>query len=426
MKITYKGILDKAFEVLGIITLPYIFILSIIANLGYYQKLFFRSLLILLVIWLVIGVCKRRDITIPPIYRFIIAVTTIIVSTSSVSIYILNRKGELHNPEWTYFVYVDAAVLLISMIIYVCKKELFDLGLRLTSLLVLLTGVWGYIDYIKLAFEYINKDRAYVLSYRPFSIYMNPIPAGQIFLMFLWIPFFMGKREPDKKEQIINAVIRTIVYVPFIILTKSRSIWLGLILTAAVWFIIYRKSIVSSWKQLSIKKKYICATLMAATACVGIPAFIKIVIARFTGLKSQQPYYLRLNYIRYTLEQYANTRLLRKIFGHGPGRSKDMITASPYFEPPYNICDNAYMSMLYEWGIIAIIAVIVIYIFAFKILIDFAKEKRKNIAVYCAFAVIACIIPIFFYEAQMWFMVGTPMAIFIAGGVYKGVQQLHK
>ena len=84
--------------------------------------MFFRSLLVLFIIWLVVGVCKHRNITIPPIYRFIVAVTMIIVSTSSVSIYILQRKGELHNPEWTYFVFVDAVVLLISMIIYMQKR----------------------------------------------------------------------------------------------------------------------------------------------------------------------------------------------------------------------------------------------------------------------------------------------------------------
>ncbi|MBR4669484.1 MAG: hypothetical protein IKO84_02680 [Butyrivibrio sp.] len=122
METTYKAILNKAVDIIGILTVPYLFILSIIANQGYHQKLFFRSLLVLFIIWLVVGVCKHRNITIPPIYRFIVAVTMIIVSTSSVSIYILQRKGELHNPEWTYFVFVDAVVLLISMIIYMQKR----------------------------------------------------------------------------------------------------------------------------------------------------------------------------------------------------------------------------------------------------------------------------------------------------------------
>lgn len=198
-----------------------------------------------------------------------------------------------------------------------------------------------------------------------------------------------------------------------------------MILTAVVWFVINGKNIIAGWKQLSRIKKYITVAMAAIVAGIGIPLFIKVVIARFTGLKAQQPYYLRLNYIRYTIEQYANSKVVRMLFGHGPGRSKDMITASLYFEPPYNICDNAYMSMLYEWGIVAIIAVIIIYIFAFRIIINSSKEKTKSIAVYCAYAVIACIIPIFFYEAQMWFMVGTTMAIFAAGGVYKGIQSLH-
>jgi hypothetical protein len=41
----------------------------------------------------------------------------------------------------------------------------------------------------------------------------------------------------------------------------------------------------------------------------------------------------------------------------------------------------------------------------------------KSIATYCAYAVIACVFPIFFYEAQMWLTVGILMAIVVAGGV---------
>ena len=142
---------------------------------------------------------------------------------------------------------------------------------------------------------------------------------------------------------------------------------------------------------------------------------VKLIAPRFEELTKTESYVVRTNYIRYTLQEVAESSIFRKLFGHGAGSSRKMIEEAPCFVEPYNICDNAYLSMLYEWGIIAVIAVIVIDILAIELIKNRAKLKAGDAEKSCAYALIACILPIFFYDAQLWVMVGVLMAIFIAG-----------
>ncbi len=406
---------EKVLDIIAVLTVPYIFLFSILYNYGYFSEIFLYSLPVLLILWLCVCICNRKKIVFPKIYRFLVMVAIIVVSTSTLSTYIYIRKREMYNIEWTYFVYTDAAVLIIAMLVCMCRKKKFALGLRLISTFVLATGVWGYFDYVIKYLGYIETDPRFAKAFRPYSIYQNPIPGGQIILMFLWIPFWMGKNRTSRKDNIINAVIRVIVYVPFIVLTRSRSILIGLVFVTAVWGIINRKAISDAWNNLSAKRKRIVASILGVATFVVVSGAIILIAPRFEDLKNTESYIVRTNYMKYTLEQVADSSILRILFGHGSGSCKDMIVDSPYFVEPYNICDNAYMSMLYEWGIIAIIAVIVIDIFAFKTVLRFIADK--SIATYCAYAVIACVFPIFFYEAQMWLTVGILMAIVVAGGV---------
>lgn len=96
-----------------------------------------------------------------------------------------------------------------------------------------------------------------------------------------------------------------------------------------------------------------------------------------------------------------------------------MIVKSPYLEEMYNVCDNAYMSMLYEWGIIAIIAVVIIDVIAIKTAIRCAKTKCNEMYNHCAYALIACVIPTFFYDVQMWYTVTVLIAYCIAAVMWE-------
>ena len=409
---------NRFVDVLAAITIPYIFILSILWNYGMFHKLFKFSLLFFTVIWLTECIRKMKNISIPKISKFISAVMLIIVSTSTISTFILILKDEMYDTEWIYFVYVDAVVFLISMLLYACRKDKFEFGLRISSMFVLTTGIFGNIDYIiRFIMNHPTYDDLATREWRISSIYQNPIPAGHIVLMFLWIPFSFKYNEFSKKKKTIDAVIRAVVYVPFIVATGSRSVWMGLIFSVLAWLVVCREELLSDWKLLSKKIRIGLSVLAALVAGLGIPFAIKSVAPRFLNFPKAEAYVVRSSYFRYTLESVAESSVLRIIFGHGSGSCRKMIAESPCYIEPYNICDNGYLSMLYEWGILAIVAVIVIDIFVFKHIIKAAKDKKRNIAVSCAYAVIACIFPILFYEAQMWLMVAVPMAIFVAGGI---------
>ena len=88
------GKFKRVVDILAIITIPYIFVLSILWNYGRFHKVFKFSLLFLLLFWLIEFCKKRKDILFPKINRFVLAVMLIIVSTSTLSTYILILKNE--------------------------------------------------------------------------------------------------------------------------------------------------------------------------------------------------------------------------------------------------------------------------------------------------------------------------------------------
>ena len=305
-----------------------------------------------------------------------------------------------------------------SMALNTARKDRFELGLRISSMFVLMTGIWGNLDYIiRFIMYHPTYEDLATREWRISSIYQNPIPAGHIVLMFLWIPFSLKYNELSKKRKTIDAVIRAVVYIPFIVASGSRSIWMGLIFSVFVWMVACREELLADWKLLSKKVRIGLSIIGAAVAGLGITFAIKSVAPRFMNFSKAEAYVVRSSYFWYTLERVAGSSLLRILFGHGSGSCRKMIAESPCYVEPYNICDNGYLSMLYEWGIVAIAAILVVYIFVFKQVIRASKNKKRNMTVSCAYAVIACIFPIFFYEAQMWLMVAVPIAIMVAGGI---------
>lgn len=407
----FKRLLD----ILGVATVPYVFVLSIFYNFGYIKNMYFMSLAILLLVWLTVCICERKKIVFSKTYCFLAAMAVIVVATSSLSIYILHIKREMYNEYWTYYVYVDAAALIIAMLLNTCRNKQFELGVRLTSAFVLATGIYGIIAYVVKVLFTLQIDREKAMVLRAYSVYENPIPGGHIILMFLWIPFSIRYTDLDEKGRFRDALIRIIVYIPFIILTQSRSVWLGLVFSAAFYVVVNRKELAEKWKKLPQNRRHIVFVGMTAAMLICITFAVKLIAPRFEELTKTESYVVRTNYIRYTLQEVAESSIFRKLFGHGAGSSRKMIEESPCFVEPYNICDNAYLSMLYEWGIIAVIAVIVIDILAIELIKNRAKLKAGDAEKSCAYALIACILPIFFYDAQLWVMVGVLMAIFIAG-----------
>lgn len=406
-------------DLMAIATMPFIFGFSILWEYGRLHSLLTVSLVILVTSWTAAAIIYRKSIFFPKIYRFLLVVIGIIVLSSSINTITLYKNGGIIHADWIDFIYIDALVLVVAMFAFAVRREPFELGIRITSFVVLLTGMWGYIHYVLNTMALYQTDVDYARAWRPYSVYGNPIPAGHIFLMFLWIPFSLNYEELSEKKKSIDALIRIVVYVPFIILTRSRSVWMGLFFTTIIWLMVSSKYISEKWMKLSVKGKRIAVFSISAAMLIGVSFAILLMAPRFKDFRNSEAYVVRTSYIKYTLDQVANSNFFHLLFGYGSGSSRDMIFNSPCYVEPFNICDNAYLSMLYEWGIIAIFSVIVIDVIAFITIIRLTKCRQRSMSLFYAFSVIACIIPIFFYEAQMWSTVAVHMAIFVAGSVYK-------
>lgn len=404
----YKKNIKLITDIMALTTVPMLFVWGILYSYGIYGSWFISPLIFFVAFWVLYYIATHRNYTIPrkAWYLFFGAVTVVI--SSVVNAYILQKNGNSPNSDNMIFLYIDVAALIIASILYICKRECFELGIHMLSCFVLLTGAYGYVSYLRNV-----KDIGWL--YRPYSIYGNPIPAGHMFLIFLWVPLIPSNSKLNAKFKKLDIVLRWAIYVPFIFLTQSRSIWMGVIFTLILFCVHNFDLIKQELKNMSKKVKGIIAVSVVGVFAVCFPHVKWVLINRFSNIKGQQPYRLRINYIKYTFEQIAHSNFLQQIFGHGVATSRDMIANSPYIEEEYNICDNAYMSMLYEWGIIPIIIVVVIDIFAFRILIKNAKSVSdyRDAHIWSAYVLMACVIPTFFYDVQMWYTVMIPILLFV-------------
>ena len=401
MKNKYTDYSNVITDIMAFATIPLFFVWGIIYSYGWFGRKFILPLHIVLIFWCVfyVGVCRKNRLS--KIYRYILAGVGIIVVSSLVNSYLLWLDDNMPEIDLMIYIYIDIAAFIIATILYICKKEQFEVGMSMLSCLVLGTGIYGYISYFRVV-------KYYGWLYRPYSIYGNPIPAGHIFLIFLWIPLLPRDSRVSDVVKKMDSIIRLIVYVPFILLTQSRSIWFGLLFTILFFISKNFLTIVQEWKKIPKSLKYIVVISVFLILVVFFPRVCWIIENRFTNIKGQQPYRLRINYIKYTFQQLMNSNFLKILFGNGVATSRMMIANSPYMEEQYNMCDNAYMSILYEWGMVSIITLIITDVSALKLAITNSNNK---FCVCCAYVIMASIIPTFFYDVQMWYTVVIPIML---------------
>ncbi|WP_027218062.1 O-antigen ligase family protein [Butyrivibrio fibrisolvens] len=407
-QISLKNILlfERYRNIGKVLILPVIFVLSVYSGMKGDYECFNKIVGIGTAILLCITTIYRKYEYPKGIGKYVIGVIVIIVIRSVLGAIQYGKLNGDYNFVRTEIVFAEFIIFIVAFMLNKAYSEQFNISICIVSWLIFISAVYGLVDY--LIFHALVGD----FAFRLYSVYLNPIPGGHIFLFGLWLPLISNNTKLKNRE----IVTKIIVYMLAIMLSQSRSTWLGLIVSVVVYLICNLHRVRYAVAKISRSAKIICSIVLAIIMCVCVTIFMRIFKYRFSGVAVQQPINLRLNYINYTLAQVANSSIFDVFFGHGFDWSRAMIIQSPVYEEPYGICDNGYMTALYDWGLISIVLVAFIIIVAFIYMIRSGNNHRDNcVKLGAAMSLIASVIPAFFYDVQGWI---TPMVLILSCMVY--------
>lgn len=255
------------------------------------------------------------------------------------------------------------------------------------SIIIFASIIYAYVDFVRVGIG---------VGYRSQGFFNNPIPATTIWLMGIWLPIFIDSENKSRKELILK-----IFYLPPIFFSMERNAWLGFIFIMLVAFIKYRSIVIPKLKNIS--KKVVVGICLVFGSLVALfhNMLYDILAYRLSNLLELKSVKQRLDYWLYTLEQIRSFSIWESIFGKGWDSSRDMLLESPIYYEGYPMIDNAYLTSLYEYGLLRIILVFIIFFIAFLML----KKEEKSIH---SIAIISCLVPSVFYDSNLCL---TPMVL---------------
>ena len=287
--------------------------------------------------------------------------------------------------------------LVIGLYLYKYNYEQFNLSLHIISYIVLFSAIYGMIEAIQNYFTYGS------LFVRIYSIYYNPIPAGTIWSMCIFLPL-TGKK-------LLDLALKAF-YVAAIFLCQSRSAWLSLALGLIIYSLLYRDSIAD--KYLSLKKWLRIALwgtlVLFLVTLLHIPMITDIITSRLCNIStgnSAEAYIVRTSHAAYLLDNFIHSNPIFIVIGHSVGSMGRLFRNSSLFEySHYDIVDNSYLSLMYEYGLIMLIAIIYVLFAAIKLVfhkIRYMKSSNINntTATYALMFICGSVIA-FFYDIQLW------------------------
>lgn len=274
-------------------------------------------------------------------------------------------------------------------------KKAFNVGLKVVILLIWLGAVYGICKYIMISIQ-AGGLTASRLAYDG-DWASNPIPAGSLMIAALFLPMFK-----DKKKEIPFKI----VFLIGIVLTFNRSTLVALFFVVLLVLLKHRKSIPLVAK--------IGAVLLLVASVIGI-----FLLTIQKGKAFSDGY--RFRQIYYTMKNIYFSSIVPLFFGHGQ-KAASIALQEKHAADTICTADNAYLTIIYEQGLIGILAVLLLLLRMFYFYF-FDKSDDSDLKRY-ALAGIAVLGTFFFYEGQCWpvpmNVLAMCMAPFFAYRIQKG------
>ncbi len=286
-------------------------------------------------------------------------------------------------------------IIFVGYALWNYNKECFEALLRIIGVVIFISVLFGLFIWIRsysdLSFSFWGYS-IYGPTRRFNAVYLNPIPAGSVFLVGFWITTIYKTRWLSFLQRIIYAFV--------IFLTQSRSTWIGLVISIILFVLVKRNYYITKYKKIKLIYKIVGISVIAVLLlAVALVVFLYMPY-RFIGMFSGEAYNVRMSYWRYVWALFKQEDLFWNIFGHGYGSSKAMMLNSPAYYEPYAIIDNGLLTVLYENGAICLLALFLVF---YRAWLSIKRiDEIGNIKWACGMIVLSLIIPSCFYEIQGW------------------------
>ncbi len=326
--------------------------------------------------------------------KYNLLITIPIIISLATSIY--NQISFISN----HIFYFDAiiqqfnGILFLSIGIYIYRYHYnqFNISMRAISFISLCSAAYGLIQAI---IYYITNNSILRIK----SFFYNPIPAGTVWAMCIFLPL-TGHIVPD--------LILKSFYIAAIFLCQSRSSWVAFTIGIILYIIINRQNI--SKYYIAINKKYrilLWIILVIVLAIIiHVPEINTVLTNRLFNIKSGssgEAYVVRSSHAFYLMNEIIHDSPIFMVIGHAVGSVGRLFRNSPLWQySGYDVVDNTYLSILYEYGLLMLISVLYVLVKAIIVLLRSIKKVScisKNDTTYALMLVIGAITAIF-YDLQ--------------------------
>ena len=203
-------------------------------------------------------------------------------------------------------------------------------------------------------------------------------------------------------------------------MTNSRSIWITFLVVLFFMYVNYIKNQENKEKRDSI---FINTILIIFIFLFGVLIFelfsikntpIAMIIHRFSELKGSDSFWQRFGAIRNIIKFFLNKNLISFIIGNGSNSSKLLMSQLTVRISNFGTVDNQYASILYDFGIITFLVIILFFMFIF-LKSFYVNELLSKVVI---LGILSFMLAYIFFDGFTWLT--SYYLFFILIGIYCG------
>lgn len=375
------------------LVLPGCFILSIFYETTYNKAII--SLVFLLLIRILFGGADTIRLNGIDKYIVIAIATAFLVTLYSADLMASEGIAYTHIEELERIL----AAFFGGVYVYHHDKASFFKGMQILSWIIYLTAVISSILFLKNIavnpeiFNSLGSLEEYLRNqyFAMTSVYRHHVPAGTIFIIGMALPLFHNNRKIDG--------ILKLLYLPALFFCYARSAWIAFAVLVGIYSYFLDRKIHNG----KLSKLWWMTTIGFIAGMILLMGVLSMRRGETFGASNG-----RIRYWKYLLTvMYRRLPIFSKIFGVGFYNSTVM-DQTPVAMPTYPAVDNAYLTILYEQGLVGLIAVGAFLVRAAR------SVWRRDERAYYAAAFLAASVSAVFYEIHFWAHVGFLMAVLAA------------
>ncbi len=246
-------------------------------------------------------------------------------------------------------------IFLTSVLLYLSQTESeYRKGYNIISIFLVFIALYGWLPYFRGQ-----------LGISITAGIGNSQMVGALFLIAMWFP-------TEYKNRHIELVVR-VLFALTAFFSMQKSIWIGLILSLGMYFIFNVKEVFSKYSKVVLVLPVLCAGI-----ALLIPAIRNAIYDRLRASMISLTYRLIpwKECVAYYWNEYS---IIEKLFGRGYDIGEDLIEKLRlynYDREAYVVSmDCQFITLLIEFGVIGIIALIIWFIVGFNQL----KHKKESL-----------------------------------------------